>query len=107
MSHGAGIFYYSDGARYEGSFHKDQKHGQGTMYLNNGEVYSETWQHGKRLSSVRKTKEAQAVAAAAAGAKSSRRPANSNPISSLPLAQQTRVSRLLASARAHTHNTID
>lgn len=52
MSHGSGTFFYSDGARFEGHFNRDQKHGPGMMFLPSGEIFSEHWLDGKRISSV-------------------------------------------------------
>lgn len=41
---------------YVGEFYRDQKHGSGMMYLVSGEVYSEQWVQGKRITSVNVTK---------------------------------------------------
>jgi len=51
-SHGHGRFLYADGAEYVGDFYHDEKHGRGRMTLPSGEVFSEHWIHGKRISSI-------------------------------------------------------
>lgn len=46
-----GIFFYHDGAKYEGEFEDDRKHGPGTIYHVNGDVFAEVWNNGECVKS--------------------------------------------------------
>lgn len=49
--HGKGIYTYSDGRKYEGSYYNDKKQGFGVYKWSDGRIYEGMWfdgkQHGK------------------------------------------------------------
>jgi len=48
MKEGVGVWYGADGSRYEGHFHANLPHGEGTMFYPEGHVYVGQWLDGKR-----------------------------------------------------------
>ncbi|XP_058804014.1 radial spoke head 1 homolog [Phymastichus coffea] len=46
--HGCGSFIYPDGTRYEGEWKRDMRHGIGAYYYRNGDVYKGSWKRGYR-----------------------------------------------------------
>lgn len=38
--HGNGKYYFKEGKRYDGEFHLNEMHGQGTIYAKNGSVFN-------------------------------------------------------------------
>ena len=44
-----GIYFYSNGNRYEGDFSKGKFNGLGKFYYKNGEVYEGTFEEGKSI----------------------------------------------------------
>ena len=51
--HGNGIYYYSDGDKYDGEWKYDKKSGKGVYYYNNDYKYDGEWnndnKHGKGI----------------------------------------------------------
>ena len=45
---GKGIFYYNDGARYEGDWKNGLREGKGIFYYKNGNKYEGDWKNGLR-----------------------------------------------------------
>lgn len=43
--HGEGVYHYSDGGVYRGSWRQGQRHGQGSYEFSNGTLYEGEWQH--------------------------------------------------------------
>ena len=41
-----GTLYSKDGSYFEGNFDENKKHGEGIMYLIDGDIYDEEWEHG-------------------------------------------------------------
>ena len=51
--HGHGVFQCAgDGYRFEGEWEDGRKHGQGVMYVPNGDRFSGQWENGKLASAV-------------------------------------------------------
>ena len=46
MRHGFGTNYYSSGAKYEGNFHTDKRHGKGKMVSKDGTVFEYKYKMG-------------------------------------------------------------
>ncbi len=39
MKNGEGIYFYSNGSRYEGNYLNDKKNGHGSLFYSNGDRY--------------------------------------------------------------------
>ena len=46
--HGQGLYMWADGRCYEGEFHHNQRHGQGTFTFSDGAVYQGDFLKGRR-----------------------------------------------------------
>ena len=47
--HGAGIYKWADGRKYEGEWADGKQHGKGTYFLAEGIVKKGIWEKGKRI----------------------------------------------------------
>ena len=46
LRNGKGIFYYKEGHIYDGEWENDKKHGRGILYINSGEIYEGEFKEG-------------------------------------------------------------
>ena len=46
--HGVGVFEWTDGRVYKGSFANDRKEGQGILTWGDGRIYDGQWRNGKQ-----------------------------------------------------------
>ncbi len=46
--HGEGIYFFPNGDRYEGKWKKGKQHGQGTYFFPNGDKYEGKWEDGQK-----------------------------------------------------------
>jgi len=49
---GYGIYYYSNGPRFEGYWREGQRHGKGTLYFTNGSEHSGEWENDELINCV-------------------------------------------------------
>jgi hypothetical protein len=55
--HGQGIYYYANGAKYEGQWEAAKKHGQGIYYYASGKKYEGQWEADKKHGQGKKTRQ--------------------------------------------------
>jgi hypothetical protein len=48
LKHGKGLFYWADGAQYEGYWKYDQLNGKGRLMYENGEIYEGNFENDLR-----------------------------------------------------------